>query len=297
MTQALHRGIRTARNGLLVNTVLALVKLVAGLVGNAYVLVADAVESIADIFSSLIVMGGLHIASREADEAFPYGYGKAEPLAGAIVALVLIGAAAGITLTAIREIRTPHHAPAPFTLIVLVLVIGVKELLFRRVSVVGEDIGSTAVQSDAWHHRSDAITSTAAFIGISIALIGGDGWEAADDWAALFAAVIIVVNAIKLLRPAIHDLMDRSPPDALIDQISRAALGADDVQAIEKLKVRKIGLNYAVDLHVQADPAMSLHAAHIVSGKVKSAIRQAVPRVTDVLVHMEPHEPPNPHNN
>jgi cation diffusion facilitator family transporter len=290
-SSSFRRGIRTARTGMLVNTVLALVKLVAGLVGNAYVLVADAVESIADVFSSLVVLGGLHIASREADDDYPFGYGKAEALAGAVVALVLIGAAVGITLTAIREIRTPHHAPAPFTLVVLVLVIGVKELLFRRVAEVGEDIGSTAVKSDAWHHRSDAITSAAAFIGITIALIGGDGWEAADDWAALFAAGIIVVNAITLLRPAVEDLMDRSPPEALLERISAAALGADDVQAIEKLKVRKVGLAYHVDLHVQADPSLSLHAAHIVSGKVKSAIRTAVPEVNGVLVHMEPLDP------
>ncbi|HWA15397.1 MAG TPA: cation diffusion facilitator family transporter [Gemmatimonadales bacterium] len=289
-SHAFQRGIRSARNGMLVNTVLALVKLVAGLVGNAYVLVADAVESMADVFSSLVVIGGLHIAARDPDDDYPFGYGKAEALAGAIVALVLIGAAVGITLTAIREIRTPHHTPAPFTLIVLVLVIITKEVLFRKVTVVGHEIGSTAVKSDAWHHRSDALTSAAAFIGISIALIGGDGWESADDWAALFAAVIIVINAIKLLRPAIGDLMDRSPPEELLEQISRAALGADDVQAIEKLKVRKVGLNYAVDLHVQANPTMSLHDAHIVSGKVKSAIRAAVPEVTGVLIHMEPYE-------
>lgn len=291
MSHAIDRGIRIARTGILVNTLLALVKLVAGLVGNAYVLVADAVESIADVFSSLVVLGGLHIAAREADEEYPFGYGKAEALAGAVVALVLIGAAIGVTLTAIREIRTPHHTPAPFTLVVLVLVIIVKETLFRKVAVVGDEIGSTAVTSDAWHHRSDAITSAAAFLGIGIALIGGDGWESADDWAALFAAAIIVVNAVRLMRPAIADLMDRSPPSELLERISAAALGADDVQAIEKLKVRKIGLNYAVDLHVQADPAMSLHAAHIVSGKVKSAIRQAVPQVTGVLIHMEPCEP------
>jgi cation diffusion facilitator family transporter len=290
MSHALRRGIRTARTGMLVNTALALVKLVAGLVGNAYVLVADAIESIADVFSSLIVIGGLHIASKEADDDYPFGYGKAEALAGAVVALVLVGAAIGITLEAIREIRTPHHTPAPFTLIVLVLVIVVKETLFRKVDEVGTSTGSTAVKADAWHHRSDAITSTAAFIGITVALIGGEGWESADDWAAIFAALIIVINAIKLGRPAIHDLMDRRPPDALLERISQAARGADDVRAIEKLKVRKIGLSYAVDLHVQADPAMSLHDAHIVSGKVKTAIRRAVPEVTAVLVHMEPHE-------
>ncbi len=275
---------------MLVNTVLALVKLVAGLVGNAYVLVADAVESIADIFSSLVVWGGLHLASREADENYPFGYGKAEPLAGAIVALVLIGAAVGIALNAVREIRTPHHTPAPFTLLVLVGVIVVKEVLFRRVGAIGLDTGSTAVQADAWHHRSDAITSTAAFLGIAIALLGGPGWEAADDWAALFASAIIVINAIRLLRPAIGDLMDRSPPSTLLERISAAALQTTDVQAIEKLKVRKVGLTYNVDLHVQADPTMSLHAAHIVSGKVKSAIRRAVPEVSGVLIHMEPHE-------
>ena len=288
MSESIRRGIKSARNGMLANTVLALVKLVAGLVGNAYVLVADAVESIADVFSSLIVIGGLHISSRDPDEEYPFGYGKAEALAGAVVALVLMGAAIGITLTAIREIRTPHHTPAPFTLIVLVLTIMVKEILFRQVTAVGEDIGSTAVKSDAWHHRSDAITSAAAFIGITIALLGGDGWESADDWAALFAAIIIVINAIKLLRPAIGDLMDRAPPNELLTRISRAALGADDVRAIEKLKVRKVGLHYAVDLHVQTDPLMSLHDAHIVSGKVKSAIRAAVPEVSGVLVHMEP---------
>jgi cation diffusion facilitator family transporter len=293
MTTALTRGIRSAQAGMLINTVLALVKLVAGLVGNAYVLVADAVESIADIFSSLVVWGGLHIASREADEAYPFGYGKAEPLAGAVVALVLIGAAVGIAVNAVREIQTPHHTPAPFTLLVLVGVIIVKGLLARRVHTVGEETGSTAVKADAWHHRSDAITSTAAFFGIAIALLGGAGWESADDWAALFAAGIIVINAVRLLRPAVDDLMDRSPPPTLLERISAAALQTTDVQAIEKLKVRKVGLTYNVDLHVQAEPAMSLHAAHIVSGRVKSAIRAAVPEVSGVLIHMEPHEQPS----
>jgi len=277
--------------GLLVNTLLTITKLVAGILGNAYALVADAVESAADIFSSLIVWGGLRIASRQADEDYPFGYGKAEPLAGAVVALLLMGAAVGISVEAIREIRTPHHAPAPFTLVVLVGVILVKEFLFRRVLRVGEEVSSTAVKADAWHHRSDAITSAAAFIGISIALVGGPGWEAADDWAALAAAVVIVINAALLLRPAVYDLMDRSPPGDLLDRISAAAQATPDVRFIEKLKVRKVGFTYFVDLHVQADPSMSLHDAHILSGRVKSAIRVAVPEVAGVLIHMEPHEP------
>lgn len=284
------RGIRSAQLGLVVNTLLAVTKLVAGILGNAYALVADAVESTADIFSSLIVWGGLQIATRQADDDYPFGYGKAEPLAATVVSLLLLGAAAGITVEAVREIRTPHHSPAPFTLIVLVGVIVVKEVLFRRVLKVSDEVSSTAVKADAWHHRSDAITSAAAFIGISIALLGGPGWESADDWAALAAAGVIVINAVTLLRPAIGDLMDKSPGAHLLERIGAAARGTPDVRHIEKLKVRKAGLQYFVDLHVQADPALSLHDAHILSGRVKTAIRAAVPEVAGVLIHMEPHE-------
>ncbi|MBK6423311.1 MAG: cation transporter [Gemmatimonadales bacterium] len=284
------RGIRSAQLGLVVNTLLAITKLVAGILGNAYALVADAVESTADIFSSLIVWGGLQIATRQADDEYPFGYGKAEPLAATVVSLLLIGAAAGITVEALREIRTPHHTPAPFTLLVLVGVIVVKEVLFRRVLKVSDEVSSTAVKADAWHHRSDAITSAAAFLGISVALLGGPGWESADDWAALAAAGVIVVNAIRLLRPAIGDLMDKSPGAHLLERIGEAARATTDVRHIEKLKVRKAGLQYYVDLHVQADPALSLHDAHILSGRVKTAIRAAVPEVAGVLIHMEPHE-------
>jgi cation diffusion facilitator family transporter len=287
LTHAL--GIRTAQLGLLVNAGLAVTKLIAGIVGNSYALIADAVESTSDVFSSLVVWGGLRIASREADEDYPFGYGKAETLAGAVVALMLLGAAIGIAIEAVREIRTPHRAPAPFTLGVLVAVVLVKEWMFRRVLSVGNSVGSTAVQADAWHHRSDALTSVAAFVGISVAIWGGPGWESADDWAAVAASVVIAVNGIRLLRPALHGLMDRAADPAVMQRVKAAALGVSDVRQIEKLKIRRAGLEHFVDVHVQAAPEMSLFAAHIVSGKVKSAIRAAVPSVKGVLVHMEPY--------
>jgi cation diffusion facilitator family transporter len=283
-------GIRTAQVGLLVNTVLAAVKILAGVFGRSYALIADGVESIADIFSSLIVWGGLRIASRSADEDYPFGYGKAEPIAAAAVALLLLAAAIGIAIESVREIVTPHHTPRPFTLAVLVVVVLVKELLFRRVVRVGSDVGSTAVRADAFHHRSDAMTSAAAFVGISVALIGGPGWEAADDWAALIAAAIIVYNGVGVLRPAIHDLMDRAPGYDMLGKVAAAASGVPGVCAIEKLKVRKVGMGYYVDLHVQADPTLPLHDAHVLSGMVKSAIREAVPEVAGALIHMEPYE-------
>ena len=290
MSDSTRRGIQSAQLGLLANAALTVIKLVAGVLGNAYALVADAVESAADIFSSMVVWRGLRIASREADEDYPFGYGKAEALAAAVVSLMLLGAATGIAVEAVREIRTPHHTPAPFTLVVLIGVMVVKEILYRRVRSVGEEVGSTAVKADAWHHRSDAITSLAAFIGISIALAGGPGWESADDWAALFAAGIIVFNALGLLRPAVNDIMDRHPGTELEGRITTAALTTPEVRAIEKVRIRKVGLVYQVDLHVQANPEMSLHAAHQLSGRVKGAIRAAVPEVAGVLIHMEPHQ-------
>lgn len=289
-SDGLKRGIRSAQLGMLVNTALAMTKLVAGVVGNSYALVADAVESIADIFSSLIVWSGLSVASRDPDETYPFGYGKAESLAAAIVSLMLLGAATGICIEAIKEIRTPHHTPAPWTLAVLVGVIIVKALLSKRVGGIGHTIGSTAVQADAWHHMSDAITSAAAFVGIAIAVLGGPGWEAADDWAALVASGIIVYNGLSMLRPAVADLMDRSAGPEVLDPVRRAAESVPGVLATEKLAMRRTGMTYRVTIHVQTDPQMPLHEAHVLSGKVKSAIRAALPQVQSVLVHMEPFE-------
>jgi cation diffusion facilitator family transporter len=288
--ERLERGARAAQMGLLVNAVLAIVKFLAGVVGNSYALVADAVESATDIFSSLIVWGGLRISARSADEQFPFGYGKAESLATAVVALMLLGAATGVTIEAVREILTPHQVPAPFTLAVLLGVVAVKELLFRRVFRLGEEVESTAVRGDAWHHRSDAITSAAAAVGITVALIGGSEWAEADDWAALLAAGVIYFNAWRILRPAIGDLMDRSAEPSVIQRISATAARVPGVRAVEKLKVRRAGIGLYVDIHVQADPGMSLHDAHILSGMVKTAIRKEIPAVLGVLVHMEPFE-------
>jgi cation diffusion facilitator family transporter len=290
MARASERGIRSAQLGILVNTLLAITKLVAGVAGNAYALVADAIESTADIFSSTIVWGGLRLAARDPDDAYPFGYGKAEPLAAAVVSLMLLAGGMWIAVEAISEIRTPHSTPAPWTLAVLVSVVTIKWLLARRVRAVGIDIGSTVVSADAWHHLSDAFTSAAAFVGISIAVWAGPGWEAADDWAALFASTIIVVNGGRMLHPALQDLMDRMPGPEIVDPIRTAAEGVEGVRATEKLYVRRSGLTYRVTIHVQADAKLPLDEAHVLSGRVKTAIRAAVPSVHYVLVHMEPFE-------
>jgi cation diffusion facilitator family transporter len=285
----LARGKRAAVAGILANIALGVFKLVAGVAGNSYALVADAVESIADVASSSIVLRGLQIAGRDPDEQHPFGYGKAEALAGAAVAFILLGAAVGIAIEAIREIRTPHHAPAWWTLLVLVVVVAIKGLLSLRVGTVGSEIGSTAVRTDAQHHFSDALTSAAAFVGISIAVIRGPGWEAADDWAALAASVVIAVNAVRLVRPAIADLMDRSPEPDVVADIRDTASAVSGVRAIEKLAVRRVGLGFRAVVHVQADPEMSLHDAHELGGRVTRAIHNRVPEMQSVIVHMEPY--------
>lgn len=293
------RGIRSAQVGLLVNALLAGVKLVAGLAGNSYALVADAIESTADVMSSLIVWGGLAIAAQPPDEDHPYGHGKAESLATAAVALLLLGAAIGIGGEAIQEIRSPHGPPAVWTLAVLVSVMLVKTALSRSVYSVGSAIGSHAVKADAWHHLSDAVTSAAAFVGISLALWGtrvrGDPrWAAADDWAALAASAVIAYNGLRVLRPALNDLMDRMPGADIVDPVRRAAESVPGVLDVEKLYVRRMGLTYRVTIHVQAEPSTPLDEAHALGHRVTDAIRARVPQVDSVLVHMEPYRSRRP---
>lgn len=297
MPDSSRSGIRAAQIGIVVNAALAATKLAAGLVGNTYALVADAVESMADIFGSLIVWAGLHVAALPADDDHPFGHGKAEALAAAVVSLMLLGAAVGISVQAVREIRRPHHSPAPWTLGVLVGVMLIKSVMARRVGAVGAETGSPAVQADAAHHRSDAITSAAAFIGISAAIIGGRyggsvAWASADDWAALVASAVIAYNGIAMLRASGDDLMDRMPGAEIVEPIRQAADSVEGVIATEQLAVRKTGTAYRVTLHVQADPMLPLHEAHVLSGKVKSAIRAAMPSVATVLVHMESYDGP-----
>ncbi len=273
--------------GLLINVALAITKLLAGLLGNSYALIADAVESMADIFGSFVVWGGLRISALPRDETHPYGHGKAEPIAAFIVSLMLFGAGVGIAIEAIQEVIKPHHAPKPFTLAVLIGVVLVKEGLFRFVHGVAQEGGSGAVMADAWHHRSDAITSAAAFIGISIALIGGPGYEAADDWAAMFASGVILFNAWRLIQSPLHELMDREPTE-LVSYVRTLAAKVTGVQGVEKVFARKVGTHYWVDMHVEVDPEMSVLHAHAIAHEVKERIREAVPAVIEVLIHVEP---------
>lgn len=285
---AAKQGIRTTIIGIIVSICLAIIKIVTGIVGNSYALIADGIESTTDVFVSIVVVTGLRIAQMPPDEKHPYGHGKAEPFAGLIVSFALLIAATIIIVQSIREIITPHHAPEPFTLIVLLLVVLIKETLFRSILKVGDKYGSVALTNDAWHHRSDAITSAAAFVGISIALIGGDGYESADDFAALFASVIIIYNAFRLMKPALDEIMDATPTQLLKDEIIKVANSVDGVIASDKCLIRKMGFDYFIDIHIIVDGNLTVYEGHDISHKVKDKLTETFSQINNVLVHVEP---------
>jgi cation diffusion facilitator family transporter len=292
--------------GLLANLALGLTKLVAGIVGHSGALVADAIESLADIGGSVVIWSGLAIGAMPADEDHPYGHGKAEALAGLVVAGLIIAAGLSIGVKAIHDIRTPHENPAPFTLLVLLIVFPIKYALYMAARRVARQEGSGAVEVDAGHHVMDAVTSLAAAIGITIALFGkkwfgtdslaGFGWETADDWAALFAAAIILYNAYHLAKIPLRELMDAATPEdeqRIVHPAREIAKSVEGVRDIEKIHARKSGGGYWLDMHVQVEGTMPVREAHAIGGTVRARIRAGLPQVRDVLVHIEPYEPRN----
>jgi cation diffusion facilitator family transporter len=284
----LERSLRATFIGLAVNVLLSAVKLIAGIVGHSHALVADACESLTDIFSSIIVWRGVIIAAAPADEDHPYGHGKAEPLAAAVVSAILLFVAGWIAIEASHDIGQPRTAPKIFTLLVLLGVIMIKEGLFRFVSREADSVESAAVRADAWHHRSDAVSSIAAATGIGLALIGGVKFAWADDAAALAAAGVIAWNGWRLLRSTWGDLMDTAPDLEIKNEIRRLAEQVPGVAGVEKCFVRKMGYQFYVDMHVEVDPHMTVLRSHEIAHAVKDKIREAMPAVSDVLVHIEP---------
>lgn len=284
-------GMRAALLGAGLNMALAALKVTAGVFGSSQALIADGIESLADTVASLVVWGGLRVAAAPSDSEHPYGHGRAESLAGMVAALALLLAALTIGRESVRQILTPHRAPQAWTLAVLLLVIAVKEGLFRVLSRIGAELESGAVEGDAWHHRADALTSGAAFVGISVALWGGDKWAAADDWAALLACTFIVATGLRLLRRAADELMDAAPPPALEGAVRDLILGVADVQSTHKLRLRKSGLAYLADVHIKVDGGLSVRQGHDIAHHVADALRASPHRIGEVTVHVEPVEP------
>jgi cation diffusion facilitator family transporter len=272
------------------NTCLAIVKGLAGFFGNSYALIADAIESTTDIFASLLVLFGIQYSNKPADENHPYGHGRAEPLITFLVVGFLITTATIIAYESIYNIQTPHELPKKWTLIVLAIIILWKEYSFRLVMKRSKEANSSSLRADAWHHRSDAITSVAALVGISIALFLGKGYESADDWAALFASGFIMYNSYKIFRPALGEIMDEHLYDDLVDEIRKVSLQVEGVLDTEKCFIRKAGMKYHVDLHATVDANLSVKEGHEIAHLLKDTLRKEIPELGHVLIHIEPNE-------
>lgn len=272
------------------NTSLALIKWLAGFFGNSYALVADAIESTTDIFASFLVLFGIKYSNRPADENHPYGHGRAEPLITFLVVGFLITSATIIAYESILNIGTPHDLPKSWTLIVLGLIICWKEYSFQMVMKKSIITNSSSLKADAWHHRSDAITSVAAFIGISIALILGKGYESADDWAALLASFFILYNSYMIFRPALGEIMDEHRYDDLVENIRQESLKVDGIIGTEKCFIRKAGMKYHVDLHAIVDATITVKEGHDLAHKLKDTLRSKILELGHVLIHIEPNE-------
>ncbi|GLU45335.1 cation diffusion facilitator family transporter [Allomuricauda sp. NBRC 101325] len=283
-------AIKTTYFSLLGNIALALIKGLAGIFGNSYALIADAIESTTDIFSSFLVLLGFKYAEKPPDDNHPYGHGKIEPLITFIVVAFLVTSATIIAYESIQHIQTPHKVPESWTLYILGGIILWKEISFQIVIRKSKQTNSTSLKADAWHHRSDAITSIMAFIGISIALIFGDGYETADDWAALFASAFILYNSFLIFRPALGEIMDEHQYDDLIDEIRIKALEVEGVLGTEKCFIRKSGMQFHVDLHAIVDGNISVEKGHWIAHELKDYLRNEIPNLGHVLIHIEPNE-------
>ena len=281
-------AIRTTYYSIIGNTSLALIKGIAGVFGNSYALIADAIESTTDIFASFLVLLGFKYAKRPADENHPYGHGKIEPLITFLVVAFLVTSATIIAYESIQNIQTPHKVPKSWTLIVLGAIIIWKEVSFRIVIKKSKETNSTSLKADAWHHRSDAITSIMAFIGISIALIFGKGYETADDWAALFASAFILYNSYLIFRPALGEIMDEHLYDDLLEEIREESLKVKGVVGTEKCFIRKAGMKYQVDLHAIVNGEISVKEGHDIAHNLKDYLRNEIPNLGHVLIHIEP---------
>lgn len=270
------------------NTLLAVIKLIAGFLGNSYALIADGIESTADIFSSFFVLLGFKYAQRPPDDNHPYGHSRIEPLITFIVVAFLVTSATVIAYESVINIRTPHKIPEAWTLIVLIVIIIWKEISYRYVRYKSKKINSSSLKADAWHHRSDAITSITAFIGISIALYFGEGYETADDWAALFASAFILYNAYLIFRPALGEIMDEHRYDDFVEEIRTIATQVKGIKGTEKCFVRKAGMKYLIELHAIVDGEISVKEGHYLAHQLQDQLQDDLPEISHITIHIEP---------
>jgi cation diffusion facilitator family transporter len=279
---------RVTAVGLVANLALGLIKLVAGIIGHSFALLSDGVHSICDSFNSVIVLASLYVAQRPADRQHPYGHTRAEAVGSLSLAWIIAFTAVLIGWEAVSRFLEPHHIPEAWTLWVAIANTIVKEALYRVNRHVGQRVGSQAVVTNAWDHRIDAFCSLAVVAGIGAVGWGGERFAWADAAAALVVVAIILWSAYELLLTSASELLDQQADDNVVDEIRAAARQVPGVRGVEKLLVRRSGMELFADMHVEVDPNLSVDRGHKIGHDVKSRLLDEFTALRDVLVHLEP---------
>lgn len=288
--KALYReASQAALLGLIINLALGIVKLIGGIVSHSFALLSDAVNSLGDSFASVVVLFGLHVAQRPPDAEHPYGHTRAEAIAGSNVALLIILSALFVGWGAIQRFSVPHELPPTWTLWIAGANVLIKESLYHYKLRIGRRTGSSSIIANAWDHRSDALCSLAVLIGLGIVRWGGRDWIAADKIAGLVVVVAIVWSGLKLFRNSSSELMDLQASAQFVQEIRRIAESVPGVEAVEKLWVRKSGLEYFVDIHIEVEQSLTVAAGHRIGHMVKDRLVGEFSSLRDVLVHLEPY--------
>lgn len=279
--------------GFVVNLVLSLLKLAAGVVGRSGAMIADAVHSLSDLATDVVVIAFARISAKPKDEGHDYGHGKYETLATIIISLALAIVGAGILLSSIEAIRTVLDGgllprPGAIALIAAVVSIVVKEILYRYTVRVGREIDSPSVMANAWHHRSDALSSLGTLVGIGCAYFLGQKWRIADPIAALLVGVFIFKIAYDLLRTGLDELLERSLPAEIEEEIERIVTADAEVCEPHNLRTRRIGASIAIEVHVRVDGRMSVSRSHELTVDIERRLRERFGSGTMIAIHVEP---------
>ncbi len=287
--QALYQTVtRAARIGLLCNLILGGIKLAGGIIGNSVALMADAFNSMGDVSISIVVLFSLWVAQKPADKEHPYGHTRAEAIAASNISLFIVLGALWVGWQAIQSLFLLHENPPVWTLGIAGGNVVAKEILYRYKHAVGQRTGSGALIANAWDHRADALCSLAVLAGLSMVRFGGPSLIWADEAAALIVVAIIAWSAVHLYCKGVHDLLDPQAEDAILVEVTQTASSVASVQAVEKLRLRKSGLEFFAEIHIQVDPDLTVSSGHQIGHHVKDALLSRHPYIRDVLVHLEP---------
>lgn len=285
--------LRTTAVGSAVNVALTVVKLAAGVLGRSSAMIADAVHSLSDLVSDAVVLLFVRIAGKPEDFDHAYGHGKYETLATVIIGLILLGVGVGLAAGGVWEVWSFCHgsklaSPNWWALGAAVLSLVVKELLFRYTMRNARRVGSPVLEANAWHHRSDAYTSVATLAGIGGAMLLGPSWRVLDPLAAAFVSVFIIAEALRLIKPAVDELLEKSLPPTEVEAIGRIIASTPGIMGYHRLRTRRVGANVALSVHIKMDGSITLHRAHAIASDLEGRLRAEYGPASIVIIHMEP---------